>query len=210
MYAVASLDEGMEWAADTFGIPAAYGGRHVDLGTHNALLSLGSTYLEIIAPDPTQSQEGTADAQFANLTSGGIVTWVAEGDLNGIARALESAGVLTQGPDRTQRKTDSDEVLVWNLLFPIGSRHGGCMPFFIDWLECVNPKDTNPVGGEFRALAITTPDTDDLAGVLRAIDLDIVVAAGPPALTVTIDSPRGEVVLASTNETSHMQFGGIR
>ena len=82
------------------------------------------------------------------------------------------------------------------------------MPFFIDWLECANPKDANPVGGEFRALAITTPDVDDLAGVLSAINLDIAVTTGPPALSVTIDSPRGEVVLASTNETvGNLIFG---
>ena len=129
MYAVASLDEGMEWAADTFGAPAAYGGEHVGLGTRNALLSLGSTYLEIIAPDPAQSQEGNAGAQFANLTSGGMVTWAAEGDLNAIAQALESAGVSTQGPNRTQRKTESGDLLVWDLLFPIGSRHGGACRF---------------------------------------------------------------------------------
>ena len=210
MYAVASLDEGMEWAADTFGAPAAYGGEHVDLGTRNALLSLGSTYLEIIAPDPTQSQEGNAGAEFANLTSGGLVTWAAEGNLDAIAQALESAGVSTQGPNRTQRKTKSGELLAWDLLFPIGSPHGGCLPFFIDWLECANPKDTNPVGGEFRTLAITTPDADDLAGALRAIDLDIAVFPGPPGISVTIDSPRGEVVLATTNETSHMKFGSTR
>ena len=210
MYAVAALDEGMEWAADTFGAPAAYGGEHVDLGTRNALLSLGSTYLEIIAPDPTQSQEGNAGAEFANLTSGGLVTWAAEGNLDAIAQALESAGVSTQGPNRTQRKTKSGELLAWDLLFPIGSPHGGCLPFFIDWLECANPKDTNPVGGEFRTLAITTPDADDLAGALRAIDLDIAVFAGPPGISVTIDSPRGEVVLATTNETSHMKFGSTR
>ena len=210
MYAVASLDEGMEWAADTFGAPASYGGEHVDLGTRNALLSLGSTYLEIIAPDPTQSQEGNAGAEFANLTSGGLVTWAAEGNLDAIAQALESAGVSTQGPNRTQRKTKSGELLAWDLLFPIGSPHGGCLPFFIDWLECANPKDTNPVGGEFRTLAITTPDADDLAGALRAIDLDIAVFPGPPGISVTIDSPRGEVVLATTNETSHMKFGSTR
>jgi len=210
MYAVASLDEGMEWAADTFGVPAAYGGEHVGLGTRNALLSLGSAYLEIIAPDPAQPQEGNAGAQYATLTSGGIVTWVAEGDLITIAQALESAGVSTQGPNQTQRKTELGDILVWDLLFPVGSPHGGRMPFFIDWLECANPKDTNPVGGEFRALAITSPAADDLAGALRSIELDIAVTAGPPALSVTIDSPRGEVVLASTNETSNMQFGGIR
>jgi len=210
MYAVASLDEGMEWAADTFGVPATYGGEHVGLGTRNALLSLGSTYLEIIAPDPAQSQEGNAGSQFTNLTNGGVVTWAAEGDLIAIAQALESAGITTQGPDRTRRKTKSGDLLVWDLLFPVGSPHGGRMPFFIDWLECANPKDTSPVGGEFRALAITTPDANDLASALRSIDLDIAVSAGPPALSVTIDSPRGEVVLASSNETSQMQFGGIR
>ena len=210
MYAVASLDAGMEWAADTFGAPASYGGEHVDLGTRNALLSLGSTYLEIIAPDPAQSQEGNAGAEFANLTSGGLVTWAAEGNLDAIAQALESAGVSTQGPNRTQRKTKSGELLAWDLLFPIGSPHGGCLPFFIDWLECANPQDTTPVGGEVRTLAITTPDADDLAGALRAIDLDIAVFPGPPGISVTIDSPRGEVVLATTNETSHMKFGSTR
>jgi len=210
MYAVASLDEGMEWAADTFGVPAAYGGEHVGLGTRNALLSLGSAYLEIIAPDPAQSLEGNAGALFADLTSGGMVTWAAEGDLSTIARTLETTGMSTEGPHRTERKTQSGDLLVWDLLFPIGSPHSGRMPFFIDWLECTNPKDTNPVGGEFRALAITAPDADDLAGILRSVDLDIAVSAGPPELSVAIDSPRGEVLLASTDETSDMRFGGIR
>ena len=51
MYAVPSLDEGLIWASDTFGVDAAYGGEHVGLGTRNALMSLGNAYLEIIAPD---------------------------------------------------------------------------------------------------------------------------------------------------------------
>ena len=63
------------------------------------------------------------------------------------------------------------------------------MPFFIGWFECSNPKDTNPVGGELGALAITTPDADHLAGALGAIDLNIAVSVGPPELFVTNDSP---------------------
>ncbi|NKB98881.1 MAG: hypothetical protein GKR90_10370 [Pseudomonadales bacterium] len=206
MYAVPSLDEGMQWAADTFGVQAAYGGEHVGLGTRNALMSLGSTYLEIIAPDPAQSYEGTSGEKFANLSAGGLVTWAAEGDLKSIAVGVNETGLETHGPSVTQRKTQTGEVLVWELLFPLGSAHGTRMPFFIDWLDCANPKDTNPVAGEFQSLSITTSNAPDLSGVLTAIGLDLVVEDGAPALAVVIESTRGTVTLASTEETANIKM----
>ena len=206
MYAVASLDEGMEWAADTFGVKAAYGGEHIGLGTRNALLSLGSAYLEIIAPDPAQAYDGTTGEKFANLSAGGLVTWAAEGDLTAIAAAVNAAGVDTHGPLRTQRKTVAGEVLVWDLLFPVGSSHGARMPFFIDWLECVNPKDTNPSAGEFQSLVVTTPNAADLADVLGRIGVDLVVEEGGPALALNIETSRGLVTLATTEETAQLKM----
>jgi len=204
MYAVASLDDGIAWAADTFGVAPAYGGEHVGLGTRNALLSLGSAYLEIIAPDPAQPTKGTLGERFAALTSGGLVTWAAEGDLAAISAALAECGVATVGPNRTQRQTAGGEMLVWDLLFPTRSTHGARMPFFIDWLECPNPRQTNPVGGEFRSLTITTPDAADLARTLATIGLDVSVSEGDPALAVSIATRNGEVVLTSTDETSRL------
>ncbi len=206
MYAVASLDDGIEWAGDTFGVAPAYGGEHVGLGTRNALMSLGSAYLEIIAPDPAQPVAGTLGEQFAGLTSGGLVTWAAEGDLSAIAAALSDCGVTTVGPNRTQRQTAEGELLVWELLFPSRSAHGMRMPFFIDWLQCPNPRDTNPVGGEFQSLTITTPDAADLQRTLAAIGLEVPVAEGEPALAVSIAARDGEVVLASTAETSRLSM----
>ena len=44
MYAVPSLDEGMAWADEVFGVAPAYGGEHIGLGTRNALLSLGDIF----------------------------------------------------------------------------------------------------------------------------------------------------------------------
>ena len=203
MYAFASLDEGMQWAADTFGVEPAYGGEHVGLGTRNALLSLGSTYLEIIAPDPGQDiPAGSSGERFTQLSAGGLVTWAAEGDLPGIAATLGDNDVQTAGPNRTQRQTSEGELLVWDLLFPIGSPHGPRMPFFIDWLECKNPRDTNPVAGEFKSLSISTNNAAELSGTLTAIGLDVDVTEGAPGLSATIETSRGDVVIASTAETS--------
>ena len=151
MYAVPALDEGIEWAGDTFGVEPAYGGEHVGLGTRNALLSLGDSYLEIIAPDPAQRLEGNLGEKFGTLSSGGLVTWAAEGDLAAIADVLGQHGVATTGPNRTQRKTSDGDVLVWDLLFPTDSKHGGRLPFFHRLARVPEPQGHQPGGWRVRS-----------------------------------------------------------
>ena len=51
--AAITLADGIEFVADTTGVVPQPGGKHVAMGTHNALLRLGPrVYLEIIAIDP--------------------------------------------------------------------------------------------------------------------------------------------------------------
>lgn len=202
MYAVASLDEGIAWAEATFGVAPAYGGEHVGLGTRNALLALGDTYLEVIAPDPAQSLEGTLGQRFAQLREGGLVTWAVQGHLAGIAETLKGMDINTSGPNRTERKTAEGELLVWELLFPVATPFGPRMPFFIDWLACPHPSTTNPQGGQFMSLAITVEGASDLGRVLNAIDLAVSVHEGEPSLSIDIETTNGVVTLASTAETS--------
>ena len=202
MYATASLDEGMEWAQDVFGIQPAYSGEHLGLGTRNALLSLGSVYLEIIAPDPAQPLEGTLGAQFAGLSSGGLVTWAAEGDLTKVQAILLARGIRSAGPKQTQRKTPDGDLLEWALLFPVNASYGTRMPFFIDWQRCVNPRETSPMAGTFQSLSITTPDAEGLREVLAGVGLEVPVLDGEPGLEVLISARGGVVKLASTRETS--------
>jgi hypothetical protein len=201
MYAVASLDEGMQWAEDTFGVLPVYAGEHLGLGTCNALLSLGAAYLEIIAPDPAQSIEGTLGDQFAHLSQGGLVTWAVEGDLAQVQATLSDLGIRSAGPKLTRRKTPQDDLLEWMLLFPVGSRYGARLPFFIDWMRCEHPRQTSPIAGKFRSLSVSTPDATDLRRILAAIDLDVSVAEGEPHLDVRIETATGEVLLTSTEET---------
>ena len=204
MYAVPSLDEGLIWANDTFGVEAAYGGEHVGLGTRNALMSLGSTYLEIIAPDPTQSIKGTFGERLAGLSNAGLVTWCAEGDLNSLSSKLSELEIATAGPNKTKRQTTGGSIMEWELLFPSKSPFGGCLPFFIDWLDCKNPKDDNPVAGEFKSLSISNPDSERLQQILTTIGLQIPVAEGESSVSMMIQGNKGPVSLSSTPETSQI------
>ena len=105
MYGVPSIEQGMQWAEQSFGVAPLYGGEHVGMGTCNALLSLGDTYLELIAPDPAQQVAGGLGEKVAALSEPGLITWAARGDLAQIAQVLNKCGVDTSGPSRTQRKT---------------------------------------------------------------------------------------------------------
>ena len=206
MYAVPSLEEGIAWAMETFDAAPAYGGEHLGMGTRNALLSLGNTYLEIIAPDPAQDLSANMGGRFAAMRSGGLVTWAARGDLTAIAGLLRAHDIVCRGPSRTQRKAADRKVLVWELLFPSAPQFGPCMPFFIDWLECPHPADTNPVGGQFKELALTLPEPGELEALLAELGLNLAVQQGKPKLGLTITTGRGEVELASTQETEDLGF----
>lgn len=198
MYAVADLDEGMAWAADVFGVAPAFGGSHEGLGTRNALLSLGDTYLEIIAPDPAQAVESQMVTGMAAMSAGGLVTWAAQGDLVVTKGLLEEAGIPSAGPVETRRRTADGGLLVWDLLFPQG---GYGMPFFIDWRDSPHPATTTPVGGELASFAISTPDAEELGAVLAGLGLDVAVSEGAPEMRVVIEGAKGPVVLASTEES---------
>ncbi len=206
MYAVPSLDEGIAWAAQTFDAAPAYGGEHLGLGTRNALLSLGDTYLEIIAPDPAQDLSTNTGGRFAALQSGGLVTWAARGDLPTIAGQLRSHDIACRGPSRTERKTADGDVLVWELLFPSAPQFGPRMPFFIDWLECPHPAATNPLGGRFERLTLTLPEPAGLQQVLGDLGLNLSVQQGEPGLSLIIATSQGEVELTSTRETADLGF----
>ena len=207
MYAVPSLDEGMDWAADVFGVRPVYGGEHLGSGTRNALLSLGETYLEIIAPDPAQSLAGRLGEQFAELSSGGLVTWAVQGSLGQVRTTLQHLGLETLGPNRTERRTEAGELLAWELLFAKAPPYGPRMPFFIDWLDSPHPAGSSPSAGEFGFLSIRTQQAAGLRSIFTALGISASVAEAKgeePGMKVHIETAGGEVVLETTDETGNL------
>jgi catechol 2,3-dioxygenase-like lactoylglutathione lyase family enzyme len=191
--AAADLDEAKAAFADATGVLPLDGGPHAGLGTRNALVSFGTSYLEIIAPDPEQQLVGNMGARLLELSSPRLLHWaVRVDDLAAIAARARDVG-LSPGPIRhTSRRTPSGDSLTWALLGIGGHRLGGAVPFFIDWLDCAHPSTTAPRVGDAR-FEVSLPPGSREAKVLDPAPEDVTIVAGSPGIALRFDSPRGEI-----------------
>lgn len=209
MYGVPDLEEGLRWAETTFGVTPARGGSHPSLGTCNALLSLGSTYLEIIAPDRLQMLSGNFGGRLATLSTGGLITWAARGDLRRIKQTLNDRGIDSAGPVPTSRKTPEGQLLEWALLFPRRfpqrQAYGGLFPFFIDWLNCEHPSATSPRVGSLVSFVVSTPDQPGYVSAIQGLVSDLSVHQGEPGLQVDIEVGERRVTLVGHQESLSMR-----
>lgn len=110
VYAAPDLDTAVADLEGQLGVRATAGGRHVGVGTHNALLGLGPrTYLEIIAPDPEQPEPSMPRPWGVDgITHGGLAGWALA--CNDIDRAVAKArscgydpGKVTDGHESRQQ-----------------------------------------------------------------------------------------------------------
>lgn len=213
MWGAPTLETGLREAERLFSVRPAMGGSHPGLGTCNALLALGDVYLEVIAPDPAQSdppqsRQGSFARQLAELETCALITWAAGSrDLKLIAAKASDRGLTVRGPSATQRRTPDDQLLSWELLFLSDHGFPNLVPFFIDWLDTTHPASSNPFGGEVVSFVLETPDASGLSDLLGDLEVDAnIVSAREPRLTVSIQTANGLVVLESTDQTRTLSF----
>jgi len=196
------LDEAVAFVEKQTGVRAAIGGVHPGRGTRNALLALGPLhYLELIAPDPAQTEvpkvRAELPAMLKKLDSPTLVDWaVHTSDIVGVAERWNKAGVAFSGPTPGSRARPDGKMLHWQTL-NLEDDHDGLIPFFIQWgAETVHPSVDAPKGCALESFAVVTPESTTWASAFRALGIDVEVASGKPAhLRAKIAGPKGPLTL---------------
>jgi hypothetical protein len=201
--AAATLAQGVEYVADLTGVAPRPGGRHVAMGTHNALARLGEHfYLEVIAIDP----QGAAPARprWFDLDDGDLaadlldrprlVHWVAR--TTDLARAVERCPVPLGDVLAFERGSYR-----WRITVPAdGHRPGrGLLPTLIQWDVAEHPADALPDGGlSLVELAGSHPDPAPIRNALAALGLREAMRVTfdrEARLAAMLQTPRGKVTL---------------
>jgi hypothetical protein len=202
VYAVPDLAQAVEEIGAAWGVRPVMGGQH-PTGTHNALLSLGATtYLEIIAVDPSQAvTSGRSFGLDAALAGPVLRTWaVAVDDLAGLVTQSQAKGYEPGAIQNGARRRPDGAQLSWRSTQwragwpPLGD---GIVPFVIEWgAGTPHPASDSPQGCRLVSLSATHPQAGEVQAALDALGLPLQVQPGDrPRLIATIETPRGEMTI---------------
>jgi len=201
--AATTLADGIAFVAETTGATPQPGGKHVAMGTHNALLRLGErVYLEIIAIDPDGAKPPRPRwfdlddiALQSELTERPqLVAWVARA--TDIERSAASCpiplGTITPMARGDYR---------WRITIPDDGRRPatGIVPTLIQWDVPMHPADRLPTSGvSIAQVAAAHADPASVRTALAALGLADAVQVTYdryPRLAALLRTPRGLVTL---------------
>ncbi|MCG8467100.1 MAG: VOC family protein [Gemmatimonadetes bacterium] len=195
---VRDLADGRSQFEALSGVAPVYGGEHPELGTHNALVSLGSVaYLEILAP----RDESALDPSFGEAIEHERLTpilWaLATDDIEAVHRAVVDEGLPAAAPTSGSRVTAEGTTLGWTMfMLPPGAP--AAAPFFIEWRPGdAHPATTSPGGCSLRSLTVRSPDHAPLGRLLERLRVELDVTAGDAgSIAASLDGPEGRFELA--------------
>lgn len=193
IYATPDLEDGVREIEERFGVRAEGGGQHVGQGTHNRLAALGpTTYLEVIAPDPTQpAPVDPRPYGVDGIAHSGLVGWaVACEDIVASLEAAREAGFDPGEVIEGQRLSASGTMLRWRVTS--NARTAGVIPFLIHWGDTPHPAASARAGLRLESMRIEHPDPESIATALRALGAGVEVTPGARAAIVAdLSGPEG-------------------
>jgi hypothetical protein len=195
---VADREAGIRWVEQRTGVRAVIGGSHPGAGTCNALLSLGDRqYLEIIAPDPGQTQLAASYQVLKTLDTPRLIKWAAaSNDAAAAAKRFRAAGLEVVGPNPGSRQRPDGKLMRWVTL-GVATDIDTVIPFVIEWDRTVtHPAVDSPQGCRLEAMAFAHAQPERVRETLARMGIDATVTLGPSAsLTARLRTPKGTVEL---------------
>lgn len=191
---VPSLVDGLAWFEEMTGVAAVPGGRHEDLGTHNAIAGLGGDcYLELLAVDPRRDVRNQITSVLGALTGPVPFGWAVRCQgARATAERLRDRGLAAQVVSASRVDLDGNE-LAWEMVF-VDHPFMQAIPFLIDWREAPSPAGSAPAGCSLLSVTPQSPDVAGVRDVLSALGLSTPVdAATIHGLRFAIGTPRGVV-----------------
>lgn len=127
---------------EELGIHAVQGGKHVNLGTYNALSYFGLSYIEFIGVFSEQLANEAAKVDHGLIKSildakedGAVRVALRSTDLQADAQRFASLGFEVNGPTDFSRTRPDGSIIKWKLLFIGREGISPELPFFIEWDE---------------------------------------------------------------------------
>lgn len=147
--AARALAEGMRWMEGELGVAPVPGGEHPQMGTHNALLSLGpGAFLEVIAIDPAAAP--VARARWFMLGTPAMDRLLAHGPalIHWVERVDDLDAALRDYPEAVQVLDAQRRHYRWRIGVPADGRLpcAGACPTLIQWLG-PHPANALPPSG---------------------------------------------------------------
>jgi hypothetical protein len=193
------LESGCDHVESLLGVRPITGGRHPDLGTHNALLGLGpDCYLEVMAPDPRSERPlDLGRLGLAGLETPRLGTWVLRAEHIDELAARAGQAAVGLGPIGAGHRDNPDGTrLTWRVTEPFAFPFGGVVPFLIAWGRTPHPGSRLPAVGELLTLAVEHPDADGVRRAFQVLEIALPVTEGPePRLYATLETSQGLVHL---------------
>lgn len=201
VYAVPDVQAACDDLEARLGVRPTLGGRFVQMGSYNHILSLGGgAYVEVIGPDPEAPDPGQPRPFGIDERSApGLVTWAAKAtDLAARVARARDGGVDLGEVRPLSRQLPDGTMLEWELTMratPPGPE-GGLVPFLIDWGDARHPSETGAQGCQLVEFHAQHPDPEMVMGMLEAVGEPInVTLADDAALIATIQGPNGQIEL---------------
>lgn len=198
MISVRDLDEAVA-RYQALGFDVQFGGEHPGVGTHNAVISFGQKYIELLSVRDKSEAEGHVvtgelftflTKHEAGLTMYGLSTTAIQHE----AERFRQSHLAALGPFSLSRE-QSDGQITWSLLLPIWNNTHWCQPYPF-FIQHEIPHEPLPPGEKpvahpngtigCKGIAVAVRDLDEVADLYQHLfDLELVRRDKVPTLAST-------------------------